>query len=81
MTAMLKVADLASEVQMTADTVRYAIATGELVGFKFGNEYRIRRQDADAWIESHRVTGETQRKPVPLARGAADPYALGKVAS
>lgn len=78
---MLTVADLADEIQFTPDTIRYAIASGELSAFKFGSHYRIRRQDADSWIESHRVTGEVTRKAVPLRRGQADPYALGKVAS
>lgn len=78
---MLTTKDLADEVQMTQDTIRYAIASGELVGFKFGNEYRIRRADADAWIEDHRFAGTNPKKPVTLARGKTDPYVLGKVAS
>lgn len=78
---MLKVSELAKEVRMTDDTIRYAIASGELPGYKFGNEWRIKRNHADAWIEKHRVTGEAERKPVSSARGATDPYALGKVAS
>lgn len=81
MTRLLTVADLADEVQMSRGTIRQAIATGDLVGFRFGNEYRVRREDADRWIDSHMVTGESAPKPVTLARGTADPYALRKVAS
>lgn len=77
---MLKVSELADEVQLTADTIRYAIATGELVGFKFGNAWRIRRKDADEWIESHRVTGAAARQRVALRHADPAETAFGKVA-
>jgi len=45
-------------------TLRAAIARGELAAMRVGREYRVRRGDLEAWLESRRVApGRRERQP------------------
>ena len=65
MTARLTPAELAAECNVTRWLIYDEIKSGRLTAYRFGRrELRIRREDADAWIESCRV-----RRKVTVLRG------------
>ena len=49
---ILTVKQLAEYCQISEFTVRRALTSGELTGLKFGNTWRIERQQATDWINS-----------------------------
>lgn len=66
----LKVEDVATTVDMRPETIRQAIAEGDLTAYKFGQCYRIKPEDAESWIESHRVVCAADRFAVPSGGGS-----------
>lgn len=80
MTRLLTIPEVAERVRLAKQTVRHAVTAGELRAYKFGREYRVRAEDADAWIESHLVAVDGTRQPVPLKRGNSQQTAFGEVA-
>lgn len=67
----LTVADVATKLQVRAQTIRQAISDGELPAVKFGT-WRIDPADVEAWIESRKVTCIRSAKRVPLRHDKAD---------
>ena len=49
---LLTVKQLAAYCEISELTVRRALKSGELVGMKFGNNWRIEGQEAHRWIVS-----------------------------
>ena len=49
---ILTVRQLAEYCQLSEITIRRALKTGELIGLKFGNTWRIEWQKARNWIDS-----------------------------
>lgn len=77
----LKVEQLAGELQLHPDTIYAALARKDLRGAKFGTKWRIRREDADAWIESHMIeTCQEHSGVVALSRGKAATTPLRQMA-
>jgi excisionase family DNA binding protein len=66
----LKVEDVAEMVGMRRESIRQSIAEGELPAYKFGQCYRIKPEDAEMWIESHRVTCAAGGLAVPSSGGS-----------
>ncbi len=58
-TQWLSVEDVAKELGLSEDTIRNYIRTRQLPAAKFGNTYRISRQDLDKFIQDRR----TDKKP------------------
>ena len=49
---ILTVKQLAEYCQLSENTIRRALNSGELVGLKFGNYWRIKGAKAHEWIDS-----------------------------
>jgi excisionase family DNA binding protein len=52
---------IAEDIGVTAKTVRDWLRTGEIVGIKVGNSWRIHRADFDRYIEGQRLTALLQK--------------------
>ncbi len=51
MTQWLSVEDIAKELNVPLDTVRYWIRSKRLRAYKPGKEYRVKREDLDRFLE------------------------------
>jgi excisionase family DNA binding protein len=70
---LLTVEQVASEFQLTSQTIRNWIKSGALQAVKIGHVYRVRREDVDAMIRRHE--GETA--PLGTHRDLWAPETLG----
>ena len=58
MTQWLSVEDIAKELNVPLDTVRFWIRSKRLRAYKPGKEYRVRREDLDRFLEESANIGE-----------------------
>ena len=58
MTQWLSVEDIAKELNVPLDTVRYWIRSKRLRAYKPGKEYRVKREDLDRFLEDSANRGE-----------------------
>ena len=70
---LLTVEQVASEFQLTSQTIRNWIKSGVLSAVKIGHVYRLRREDVDAMMRRHQ--GETA--PLGTHRDLWAPETLG----
>jgi excisionase family DNA binding protein len=70
---LLTVEQIASEFQLTSQTIRNWIRSGALSAVKIGHVYRVRREDLDAMMRRHE--GETA--PLGAHRDLWAPETLG----
>ena len=70
---LLTVEQVASEFQLTSQTIRNWIKSGALSAVKIGHVYRVRREDVDAMMRRHQ--GETA--PLGTHRDLWAPETLG----
>jgi excisionase family DNA binding protein len=70
---LLTVEQVASEFQLTSQTIRNWIKSGALSAVKVGHVYRMRREDVDTMMERH--LGETA--PLGTHRDLWAPETLG----
>jgi excisionase family DNA binding protein len=70
---LLTVEQVASEFQLTSQTIRNWIKSGALQAVKVGHVYRMRREDVDTMMRRHR--GETA--PLGTHRDVWAPETLG----
>lgn len=54
-TQWLSVEDIANELGVKITTVRAWIRSKQLIAYKFGNTYRIKREDYDKFLKEHRT--------------------------
>lgn len=57
---MIKVADVAELLNVSNRTVTRWIEEGKLPAFKFGKDYRIKREDLDKFVTESKVTPESE---------------------
>jgi excisionase family DNA binding protein len=69
---LLTVEQIASEFQLTSQTIRNWIKSGALSAVKVGHVYRLRREDVDTMMRRHR--GETA--PLGIHRDIWNPQTL-----
>ena len=70
---LLTVEQVASEFQLTSQTIRNWIKSGALSAVKVGHVYRVKREDVDTMMDRHQ--GETA--PLGTHRDLWDPDTLG----
>jgi excisionase family DNA binding protein len=70
---LLTVEQVASEFQLTSQTIRNWIKSGALSAVKVGHVYRVRREDVDTMMDRHQ--GETA--PLGTHRDLWAPESLG----
>jgi excisionase family DNA binding protein len=70
---LLNVEQIASEFQLSSQTIRNWIKSGALSAVKIGHVYRVRREDVDAMMRRHQ--GETA--PLGTHRNLWAPETLG----
>jgi excisionase family DNA binding protein len=63
MPAWLTVADVASELSCSDDSVHWAIKRGDLPAFRYGRMVRLRREDVDAFIAAYFGRPITRGRP------------------
>lgn len=63
MSAYLTLAEATERVPVSITTLRRAIKSGALTGFKRAGKLLIRREDLDAWVEAGRVKAEPMPCP------------------
>jgi len=61
-TQWLSVVDIAEEMRVEIDTVRGWIRRGDLVAYRVGNTYRIKREDFDKFLEARRTKKDGEEK-------------------
>ena len=61
-TQLLSVEDVAKELNLSEDTIRSYIRSRKLPAIKFGNTYRISREDLDAFINQRRTDRKNEEK-------------------
>jgi excisionase family DNA binding protein len=54
----LKASDIAKDLDVAEDTVREWIRTKQLPAYKMGREYRIKREDYEAFLAQRRTTND-----------------------
>lgn len=59
----ISLAEAGIRVGLCERTVRRAISTGELRGFKFGKAVRVRLDDLDLWAESKTIPNARSTRP------------------
>jgi excisionase family DNA binding protein len=57
-TQWLSVEDIAKELGLTEDTIRNYIRTKQLIAYRMGRDYRIKREDYDKFLEKRRTDKE-----------------------
>jgi excisionase family DNA binding protein len=57
-TEWLSVEDIANELNVHPDTVRGWIRTRQLKAFKFGRDYRVKREDYIKFVNARATTGD-----------------------
>jgi len=57
----LSVDDIASELRVHPDTVRGWIRTRKLKAFKFGRDYRVKREDYQKFVDSRALDEDDKR--------------------
>ena len=70
---LLTVEQIASEFQLTSQTIRNWIKSGALQAVKVGHVYRVKREDVDTMMDRHQ--GETA--PLGTHRDLWEPETLG----
>ncbi len=61
-TQWLSVEDIAKELGLTEDTIRNYIRTKQLVAYRVGNTYRIKREDLDKFLEQRKTTKDDEKE-------------------
>lgn len=56
----LTLEQIAEELQLNIETVREWVRTKRLVAYKPGRSYRVKREDLDRFLASHRTTEQAQ---------------------
>lgn len=56
--ALLTVAEVAAELRVSTMTVYRLVQAGELPAFRIGKNYRIKREDLDAYLEAGAVRAD-----------------------
>ena len=59
-TQWLSVEDIANELSIHPDTVRGWIRAKQLKAFKFGRDYRVKREDYDKFVEEHATISDDE---------------------
>ncbi len=54
-TQWLSVEDIAKELGLTEDTIRNYIRNKQLIAYRMGRDYRIKREDYDKFLEKRRT--------------------------
>lgn len=54
----LKASDIAKDLDVAEDTVREWIRTKQLPAYKMGREYRVKREDYEAFLAQRRTTND-----------------------
>ena len=62
MTQWLSVEDIAKELNVPLDTVRFWIRSKRLKAYKPGKEYRVKREDLDRFLEDSTNIDDSQDK-------------------
>jgi excisionase family DNA binding protein len=62
MTQWLSVEDIAKELNVPPDTVRFWIRSKRLMAYKPGKEYRVKREDLDKFLEESRTMPDEEDK-------------------
>ena len=57
-TQWLSVEDIAKELGLTEDTIRNYIRNKQLIAYRMGRDYRIKREDYDKFLEKRRTDKE-----------------------
>jgi excisionase family DNA binding protein len=50
---------IANELGLHIETIRAYVRDGELVAYKFGRDYRVKREDYEAFLEKRRTHKDT----------------------
>jgi excisionase family DNA binding protein len=48
--------EIADLLDLKVETIREYIRKRELIAYKFGRDYRVKREDYEAWLEKRRTT-------------------------
>ncbi len=59
----LSVADICEYMDVSAFVVTSVLRSGELPAVKFGREWRVSKQDFEAWINRQRASEPARRSP------------------
>ena len=62
MTQWLSVEDIAKELNVPLDTVRFWIRSKRLKAYKPGKEYRVKREDLEEFLEESRTMPDEEDK-------------------
>ncbi len=57
-TQWLSVEDIAKELGLTEDTIRNYIRNKQLIAYRMGRDYRIKREDYEKFLEKRRTDKE-----------------------
>jgi excisionase family DNA binding protein len=57
-TQWLSVENIAKELGLTEDTIRNYIRTKQLIAYRMGRDYRIKREDYEKFLEKRRTDKE-----------------------
>ena len=57
---MLTVFEVAEQLKVSAKTIRLWIETGKLTGYRFGKDYRISKEDLEAFIDASKIEPENK---------------------
>lgn len=54
----LTLSQIADDLKVHVETVREWVRTRQLIAYKFGRDYRVRRDDYDKFVNERRLAGE-----------------------
>ena len=54
----LTVDEIAQELKLHPDTIREYIRKKELPAYRFGRDYRVRKEDYEEWLKKRRTTDD-----------------------
>ncbi len=60
-TEWLSVEDIAKELGLTEDTIRNYIRTKQLIAYRMGRDYRIKREDYNKFLEKRRTDKDDEK--------------------
>lgn len=60
--AMISTPDIARRANLNEETVRRAVARGELKAYRFGRVIRYDPSDVEAWLESRRIVASAHKQ-------------------
>lgn len=57
---MLSTSEIAEILKISDKTVRNMIETGEIPGYRIGNQYRVKKEEFTEYLEKSRINKESQ---------------------